>query len=46
MLQFIDASSARGPEVYGSVNTSTSPSTISWVPLDVPELLTQVLGAA
>ncbi|KAL3150830.1 hypothetical protein ABBQ32_000588 [Trebouxia sp. C0010 RCD-2024] len=45
-VYFIDASSARGPEVYGSVNTSTSPSTISWVPLDVPELLTQVLGAA
>ena len=45
-LQFVDASNPNGPELYGSVNTSTSPTTISWVPLDVPELQTTIIGAA
>lgn len=45
-LQFIDASNPNGPELYGSVNTSTRPAWISWVPLDVPALQTTILGAA
>ena len=45
-VQLIDASSPNGPQLYGSVNTSASPGTISWVPLDVPALQTTILGAA
>nr|QOL01286.1 putative extracellular protein TR9_087 [Trebouxia lynnae] len=45
-VYFIDASNPNGPELYGTVNTSTRPAWISWVPLDVPALQTTILGAA
>ncbi|DBA84773.1 TPA: hypothetical protein ACH3X1_005812 [Trebouxia sp. C0004] len=45
-VYFIDASNPNGPGLYGSVNTSTRPAWISWVPLNVPALQTTILGAA
>lgn len=45
-VYFVDASNSQGPQLYGSVNTSTNPAYISWVPLDVPALQTTILGAA